>query len=47
MELKDFIKGTIIAISESITELNEEMGDKVSVSPSNVNWIEGYAPKSD
>lgn len=38
MELKDFIKGTVTAISESITELNEELGDKASVSPSNFKW---------
>jgi hypothetical protein len=33
MELKEFIKGTITAISQSIEELNKEHGDKIVVNP--------------
>lgn len=46
MELKNFIKGTITAISESVTELNEELSDKIAVSPSNVQWYPETAPKN-
>ena len=36
MELKDFIKGTITAIIESVSELNNELADKgVIIAPRN------------
>lgn len=36
MELKDFIKGTITAISQSICELNIEFSDKIVVNPGTI-----------
>lgn len=40
MELKDFIKGTITAITEAVSELNNELSDKgVVVSPGSARLL--------
>lgn len=48
MELKDFIKTTIRDISDAVTELNDEMGDKgLIVNPIPNNYSEGMIYTED
>ncbi len=39
MELKEFIKGTITAIAESVEELNLDLKDQVEVNPKGVHSL--------
>jgi hypothetical protein len=40
MELKEFIKATITAISESIEDLNKKLENKANINPKSVNMLD-------